>query len=32
MIAGERSLAEAASALAESKTGSVDGKLVLTVD
>jgi hypothetical protein len=32
MIAGERSLAEAASALAESEGGSVDGKLVLTVD
>jgi NADPH:quinone reductase-like Zn-dependent oxidoreductase len=32
MIAGERNLAEAVSALAESKGGSVDGKLVLTVD
>lgn len=32
MIAGEHSLAEAESALAQSKTGSVDGKIVLTID
>jgi len=32
MIAGERPLAEAAAALEESKGGSVDGKLVITVD
>jgi NADPH:quinone reductase len=32
MIAGERSLAEAVQALEESKSGSVDGKLVITVD
>lgn len=32
MIAGERALADAPSALDESKSGSVDGKLVLTVD
>lgn len=32
MIGGERSLAGAAAALDESKSGSVDGKLILTVD
>ena len=32
MIGGERSLADAAAALDESKSGSVNGKLVLTVD
>ncbi len=32
MIAGERPLAEAVAALGESKGGSVDGKLVITVD
>lgn len=32
MIGGERSLADAAAALDESKSGTVDGKLVLTVD
>jgi NADPH:quinone reductase-like Zn-dependent oxidoreductase len=32
MIAGERALADAPSVLDESKSGSVDGKLVLTVD
>jgi NADPH:quinone reductase len=32
MIAGERSLREAVEALEESKSGSVDGKLVITVD
>ncbi len=32
MIAGERSLSEAAEALGESKSGSVDGKLVITID
>jgi NADPH:quinone reductase-like Zn-dependent oxidoreductase len=32
MISGERSLADVQSALAESKSGSVDGKLVLTVE
>jgi len=31
MIAGERPLTEAADALEESKSGSVDGKLVITV-
>ncbi len=32
MIAGERALTDAISALDESKSGSVDGKLVITVD
>jgi len=32
MIAGERPLTEAVAALEESKSGSVDGKLVITVD
>ena len=32
MIAGERPLAEAVDALEESKSGSVDGKLVITID
>lgn len=32
MIGGERSLADAVAALDESKSGSVDGKLILTVD
>jgi NADPH:quinone reductase-like Zn-dependent oxidoreductase len=32
MIAGERPLAEATAALDESKSGTVDGKLVITVD